>query len=153
MHIPYTAFDDDQMLPGQDRSALPLVTSLIHDFLGEVRNPFSYRMQELPILFTSICQKLAVIPQMTTFRGLGWDIERTGRVTGSRNGTRSREDVPVGPPGGLIVGAYATSPYRNDWHPEFESRLFGRMMCGGLSPASSPVGGEEFPSDSNPNHP
>jgi hypothetical protein len=62
---------------------------------------------------------------MTTFRGLGLDIERTGRVTGSRNGTRSREDGP----GGLIVGAYATSPYRNEWHPQFESRLFSLLSA------------------------
>ncbi|MEW1821596.1 DUF4862 family protein [Arthrobacter sp. NPDC080031] len=50
-------------------------------------------------------------------------------MTGSRNGTRSRDDGPAGPPGGLIVGAYATSPYRNDWHPEFESRLFDLLSA------------------------
>lgn len=37
--------------------------------------------------------------------------------------------APSGVSAGVILGAYAMSPYRTEWHPEFESRLLSRLSA------------------------
>jgi hypothetical protein len=53
-----------------------------------------------------------------------YSLERICGVIETCRHKRSQEDGSRSAPSGLIVGAYATSPYRHEWHPEFESQLF-----------------------------